>query len=84
LPRCLRMFTLDRMRLDRPHSRDNVRLLCYHCNVTVADRRDENGDVFPIDCPKCDCLHGCHVGSVRRELGVSRHNGSPTKYVRRT
>ena len=66
LPWCLHQFSLDRVDLTQPHGEENMRLLCYCCNAQIANKRDSQGRVIHIECPKCDCSKGCHVGTVPR------------------
>ena len=63
---CLHQYTLDRVDLTRPHSVDNLRILCYNCNAHIAAKRGLCGELIWMDCPKADCLNGCHVGTVPR------------------
>ena len=66
-PWCLHQFSLDRMDLTKPHGPNNMRVLCYSCNAQIASRRDSKGRIVHIDCPKCDCLRGCHTGTASRQ-----------------
>ena len=78
-PWCLHQFTFDRVDLTLPHSKDNVRLLCFYCNAHIGTRRDPHGKLMWIPCPKHDCLNGCHVGVVPRP--VVRSVARPTKEI---
>ena len=50
-PHCLYQFSFDRLDESRPHTPDNLRIICFSCNST-GDPHNKN------------CINGCHGSSV--------------------
>lgn len=60
-PHCLYQFTFDRLDESRPHTVDNLRIICYSCNST--------GNVS-----KVNCINGCHGVNAVKIVKPDNHN----------
>ncbi len=68
LPYCLRQFSFDRIDETKIHSKDNLRVICLHCNVCLGipvfvNRSPNAIETFCDNVVGCkpNCKNGCHT-----------------------
>jgi hypothetical protein len=68
IPYCMHQFSFDRIVGTKIHSKDNLRIICLHCNVSLGipvfvnrTRQNDTAEFIEniIGC-KPNCKNGCH------------------------